>query len=244
MWEIYDAIVGGIPECHTVERAVSGDWWTLVRSDTGNIGLAMTTPHNFITPLYPGGIMGMKLHSAAAAVKSWNLNEAGFGMAAANAWYNTPERAAEFHCGEPYENYCTRGIDFTDKTVGIVGHLKYPQSTFAGARKLYILERHPQEGDYPDSACEYLLPQCDVAIITGSSLVNKTLPRLLELCHNAYTILTGPTVPLCPPLLKLGVDRLAGMIVTDCEGLFTHVASNTPGPPFRFGSTFLLEGNR
>lgn len=120
-----------------------------------------------------------------------------------------------------------------------------PPGTLDAAKQVYILERHPKPGDYPDSACEYLLPECDTVLITGSSMVNKTLPRLLELCKNAYVILTGPTVPLCPALLDFGIDRLAGMVVTDKAG----ARGGTPpsasmgrpiptGAPFCWGGTY------
>ena len=45
--------------------------------------------------------------------------------------------------------------------------------------RLSILERDPVLGDYPDSACEYILPEQDYVFITGMTLVNKTLPHLL-----------------------------------------------------------------
>ena len=33
--------------------------------------------------------------------------------------------------------------------------------------------------DFLDSACEYILPEQDFVFITGMTLTNKTLPRLL-----------------------------------------------------------------
>ena len=54
-----------------------------------------------------------------------------------------------------------------------------------GASEVYIIERRPKPGDYPDSACEYLLPDCDIVIMTASAAINKTLPRLLELSKNS-----------------------------------------------------------
>ena len=77
-------------------------------------------------------------------------------------------------------------------------------------------------------------------IITGSALINKTLPHLLELCRHAYTILTGPSVPLCPALLEQGLDRISGMVVTDREGMKNSVLSGQRGNPYRYGEPFLL----
>ncbi|HBR09466.1 MAG TPA: hypothetical protein DD735_11330 [Clostridiales bacterium] len=243
MWEIYDTLLSGLPENERVTRALAGDFWTLAETDSGGLGLAMTTPWNQRPPMFPGGVDGLPVSASAGAVKSWNLEEAGLGMAAANAYYNTPARMAALGAEEPYGNYCTRGLDLSGKTVGIVGHLKMPAETLLGARQVYILERNPQPGDWPDSACDFLLPECDVVLITGSTLVNKTLPHLMALCKNACTILTGPTVPMCPALLNLGFSRLAGMIVTDAAAMRAHVQGRVPGPPYPFGKTFLLKGD-
>lgn len=242
-WNIYDTILDGLSEAPTVTRAVSGKYWTLAETDDGGAGLAMTTEGDTISPMYPNGIAGLPLKAAGAAVKSWNLLEAGFGMAACNAFYNTPGRLRELRCGEPYDNYCTAGLDFSGKTVGLIGHLKMPEHVLRDAGRVFILERHPQAGDYPDSACDLLLPQCDAVLITGSALVNKTLPHLLDLCKNAYVILTGPTVPMCPDLLRCGIDRLAGMVAADLDGVRAHAESGRTGPPFGFGRTFLLKGD-
>lgn len=239
-WKIYDSLLCGIPENLKVSRAAAGEFWTLAETDKGGIGLSMTTSGDTVPPMYPGGIEGLSVSTAAEAAKSWNLSEAGFGIAAMNAVYNTPERMQALGCEEPYDNYSTDGLDMAGKTIGLIGHLKMPENILRDAKQVYILERHPQEGDYPDSACDLLLPRCDVVLITGSSLVNKTLPHLLELCKNACTILTGPTVPMCPALLDCGIDRLAGLVVTDQEGIRFHAENSAFGPPYRFGKTFLL----
>jgi len=191
--------------------------------------------------LYPEGLLGLPLCEAAKAAASWNLEEAAFGLAAANAFYNTPARMEELGSYLPFEKYYTEGIDLRGRTVGIVGHMHGPPGLRDLAKAVYVLERDPQEGDYPDAACDWILPRCDLVLITGSSLINKTLPHLLELCGNAVTILTGPSVPMCPALLELGIDRLAGLVVTDRPGMAEHVRAGRRGNPYGFGKSFLLE---
>ena len=240
MWELYDTLASGLPRTGTVTRATAGERWTLVETDLGGAGHAMTTEGESIPARFPNGIEGMRIRVAAEAAKSWNFIEAGLGVAAINAYYNTPERMAELGCAEPYDNYCLRGIDVAGKKVGLIGHLRMPPGTLDAAESVRILEKNPKPGDYPDTACEFILPDCDIVLITGSSIVNKTLPRLLELCKNAYVVLTGPTVPLCPALLERGIDRLAGMVVTDRAGARWHAAECLEGPPYPYGRTFLL----
>lgn len=239
MWELYDTLLSHLPPAGKAETVLSTDFWTMAATEDGNIGLAMTTAGDTRPPMLER-FEGLPLKELAGAVKSWNLPEASRGMAAINACYNTPQRLRALNCTEPYEYYCTRGLDMAGKTLGVIGHLKMPQEILRLAKEVYILERNPQPGDYPDSACEYLLPRCDVVLITGSSFVNKTLPRLLELSKNAYTIVTGPTVPMCPELLGLGIQRLAGMVVSDPQMAREHVAQSRPGSPYPFGTPFLL----
>lgn len=71
-------------------------------------------------------------------------------------------------------------MDIEGKTVALIGHLKLGDEALKGAKEVYIIERDPRDGDLPDSACEYILPECDVSIITGSAAVNKTMPRCLS----------------------------------------------------------------
>ena len=78
-------------------------------------------------------------------------------------------------------------------------------------------------------------------IITGSALINKTLPHLLELSQNALTILTGPSVPLCPELFDFGLDRIAGMAVTDRAAMHERVQKGLRGSPYGEGLPFLLK---
>ena len=152
------------------------------------------------------------------------------------AFYNTPERIAALGAQTTMDVYSTEGIDLHGLTVGIVGHMRGPAGLHAQAKAVYTLEREPREGDYPDSACDYLLPRCDLVLITGSALVNKTLPHLLELCEKATVILTGPSVPLCPALLDLGIDRIAGMAITDRAVLRERVEKGLRGSPYGEGS--------
>ena len=152
----------------------------------------------------------------------------------------TPARMEALGCRLSGDVYPTAGLDLYDKTVGIIGHMNGPRGLRDIARAVYVLERDPRPGDYPDAACDWLLPRCDVVLITGSSLINKTLPHLLELCENAVTILTGPSVPMCPALLDFGIDRLAGFVVTEREAMTAQVKYNVHGSPYVCGQSFLL----
>lgn len=239
-FRIYDALISGVDNSWQIGSADIGDYWALCTAGN-SCGIAMATPGQSVAPMFSGGINGLPVNIAATAIKSWNFTEASISHAAINAFYNTEEKMRRLNSFEPYDNYCIEGLDFTGAVVGIIGHMSGLAEIREKAHEVYIIERAPKAGDYPDSACDYILPRCDIVLITGSSLINKTLPHLLELCKNAYTILTGPTVPMCQELLEYGIDRLAGLVVSDINGMIMQTKENVPGSPYRFGSPFLLK---
>ena len=242
-FELYDILLDGIDTAAPVTGTQMGQCWTAVET-AEHFGMAMTTPVDTAPRLLSGDYTGMPLRELAAACRSWNLTEAGYGMAAVNAFYNTPAHLAQLNAYEPFDNYCTDGLDLRGRHIGVVGHLNMPPSIREQAASVRILERSPRPGDYPDSACDWLIPQCDVVIMTASTLVNKTLPHLLELCRDAYTILAGPSCPLCPGLLELGIDRIAGLVITETDGMKDKILREIPGPPYPLGKPFLLTRER
>ena len=109
------------------------------------------------------------------------------------------------------------------KKVVVIG--RYPHiERYAEQIDLQIIERQLTDGDYPDSACEFLLPKADWVFLTATSLINKTFPRLAELSQHATTVLMGPTTPWLPQLADFGIDYLAGVEITDAEKLQQTIA--------------------
>lgn len=236
----YDILLSGMDGSVSVRRIVRGCSWTAAQLEDGRCGVAMRTAGDSAPRLYET-LVGLPARRAAEAALSWNLEEASEGMAVVNAWYNTAENAARF--GEVPAG-ALAGIDLRGKRVVLVGHLLghsgITEEALAPAASRFILEREPRPGDLPDSACEFLLPEAEVAVITGSAAVNKTMPRLLALCRNARVILTGPSVTLCPGLLSLGIERLYGLAITEADELLRSITEK-PGSVNRFGRRFCAE---
>ena len=218
-WEIYDALIEGIPEGARSVDCQVGVSWTMVRSDRGGTGLAHTIRETSRPFLYKGDLKNAPLRTVARCIKSWNLIEASVGMAAINAWYNTEEKLEKLGAvwsGERGKDvFATLTGRVWGKKVAVVGHFPNIESKLKSVCQLTVLERNPQRGDFPDGACEYVLPEQDFVFLTGMTLVNKTLPRLLELSTQAEVSLVGPSVPLTPILLSHGVQYLSGYCVTD-----------------------------
>lgn len=220
MWELYDALIEPLPEDWTIDEIVSGSGWTMVRASE-NVGLAMTIHETSRPTIHTGSWIGMPLKEAAQCVKSWNFEEAAIGLAAINAFHNSREQArkhgiALVESGSALDKdaFLTHTDMLRGKRVCVVGHFPYLEERIAPHCTLSILERAPRSGDFPDSACEYILPEQDFVFITGCTLINKTLPRLLALSQRACVVLVGPSVPLSPVLFRFGADELSSAVIT------------------------------
>ena len=220
-WNLYKKLVEGVPEDIAVKDVVIGDHWVMVEAESG-CGMALNVRGGRGKyRLYPKA-RHMTLRDLAIQSTSWNFLEASVGVAALNAWYSTPENATaagmiieEKGVNDGFELY--RSL-CAGKKVTVVGHFPVVER-MADECELIVLERNPHGDDYPDPACEFVLPYQDFTFITGITLTNKTLPRLLQLtsASNGSTIIVGPSVVPAPILFDFGVDCLAGSVVTDPE---------------------------
>ena len=242
MWKMYDDLIDSIPHGITIDDYNSGSNWTMVSAGDG-CGIAKTVMSQSRLGISFERIRGEQLHHIAAGAKSWSFTEASFGMAAINAYYNTPKNVAALGCElSPVvsKNVNNNAFDvFTDecagKNVAVIGHFPNIEKRLAPICSLSILERDPVDDDYPDSACEYILPDQDFVFITGMTFTNKTLPRLLQLCVNAKVALVGPSVPLAPLLFEYGVDYLCGFCVVDQARANDNAKKGTRGDVFSAG---------
>ena len=224
-WRIYEALQREIPDEARVRRCLVGRGWTLVEAegDQAAVGMAMTHRADVEAAL-PLPIAGKRLKDVAALARSWNVEEAAVGVAALNAHHNARARVETmFRCQPAGSNTVTAFAAMEKEIAGcrvaVVGHFHRVED-LAKSCTLTVLERKPQPGDLPDFAAEYVLPDQEYVFITGVTLVNKTLPRLLELCRRARVILVGPSVPLSPILFDFGVAVLGGTVVLDPAGVW------------------------
>jgi len=240
-FRIYDRLIEEIPEDIIIKKVSVGLTWTAVINSQDKMGIAMTTPVDSrprTKMYYPG----MKLKEAAELAKSWNFLEASIGMASINSYYNTIERMQSRNYEQKDTRFCTFDLDLKNKDICMVGHLRHNGEIFEGAKSLKILEMNNQQDDYPSSAAEYFIPECDVLIVTGSAFVNKTMPRLLELGKNAYTIVTGPSVPMTDKLMsEFSIQRVCGFIPDDTDVFWNFISAGCAKPPYEYGRRFCIE---
>jgi uncharacterized protein (DUF4213/DUF364 family) len=234
---LFNDLIEGIAPDAVAERIICGASFSAVRS-AGNIGVCRTQEEGARPPLLPKKHEGMPLRELAGCILSWNFAEASLGLAAINAWYNAPARLRGLGIeisedrrleDRAFDPFITLQRAVKGKNVVTVGHFPYIDKLFAPYCNLSIIERfNPQDGDYPEQAADFLLPVCDYAFISSCTLVQKSLPRMLELCPNAYVALISNSVPITPILHKYGIDALAGFAITEPE-LAEHVALGLGG---------------
>jgi uncharacterized protein (DUF4213/DUF364 family) len=246
VWEIYDELIAEVPTDLRVIECLVGMHWTLIRSKATGMALTPSGPKQYgkqgssIISGIGEHIAGMSVRKLAEYVKSWNPYEATLGLAAINSAFNSPQQV-EALSGYPVSNqpqvsaFVYYGNLVRDKKVAVVGH--FPDlDELSKLCRLTILERNPGEGDLPDPACEYVLPSQDYAFITGTALINKTLPRLLELSSNAYTFLVGPSTPFAPLLFHHGIRTLAGTVVVEAESVWQAAKDGAARSVFDHGA--------
>lgn len=149
-----------------------------------------------------------------------------------------------------YQNYkCIENTDTLDlvdlngnKTITIVGAFQsYIKKILSTNNKLHILELEkemiqkehlPYFVDSKDA--KNVLPDSDIVIITGLTILNNTLDELLSHCkQNQQIIITGPTSSIPPELLfNKGIDIIGSVKIDNKENLFSIVS--------QAGSTFHL----
>jgi uncharacterized protein (DUF4213/DUF364 family) len=177
MWKIYDDLIAVVPDNSVASSCLAGLSWFLVRSQ--GIGVAMRPREGEETVPHAGELAGMKTRELAFLVKSWNPYEAALGLAAINSALNAPD-VVERSCGPLLdrtgnENVFTYLLEkLRGKRVAVIGHFR-DLERIAAVCHLSILERRPEPGDLPDTACEFVLPEQEVVIMTATTLINKTL---------------------------------------------------------------------
>jgi uncharacterized protein (DUF4213/DUF364 family) len=101
--------------------------------------------------------------------------------------------------------------------------------------EVVAVDESPRPGALPAEQVDVLLPGSQVAIITATALVNRTLDRLLDLASSCRTVaLLGPSTPLLPRAFAgTPVRLLSGIRVTEPLSLLKSVAAGGGFRDFR-----------
>jgi uncharacterized protein (DUF4213/DUF364 family) len=158
---------------------------------------------------------GFKALEIARLANSFDMIERTVGIATLNAL------SQHLMDSEGYERQV--GVDIfdaieakEDDSAAVVGYIRPVVGKLRSkVREVHVFERNPQlRGDaLPDTFVDSILPEADIVVISGSSLVNGTLDRLLELSKKArVVVVAGPTAGMLPePLFERSVNVVAGV---------------------------------
>jgi uncharacterized protein (DUF4213/DUF364 family) len=159
-----------------------------------------------------GHLRGRSTLELAEYAKSDNLLEASIGIAAINSLIDVDETKCVKENAVDVLAREGRGKD-----IAIVGHFPWIPQLRQVARKLWVIEQRPRDGDLPAEAAEEILPQAEVVGITGTAITNHTIEKLLSLSQHSFVVVIGPTSPLSPVLFDYGVNTISGTRVVDVE---------------------------
>jgi uncharacterized protein (DUF4213/DUF364 family) len=224
--KILDDVIESLTEDSVVREVYACVFWTAVVSK--HCGLASTLHEGHPghkTVRESGRLRGKSALELAGYANSNHLLEASIGMAAVNSLIDIDET----RCVEKNALHILAEKG-KDKDIAIVGHFPWIPRLEKYARKLFVIEQRPRQGDLPSEASEEILPNVDVVGLTGTALTNHTIERLLELSRDKFVVMVGPTSPLTPVLFDYGVDVISGSKVVDPEKVIRSISE---GATFR-----------
>ena len=238
----------------TVERAVFGLFFSGVKLSTGAGGLCFTPvkempeavccPSSAKAMPLSGKLKGRPVKKYLEDIFSGNVLKRTLGIASLNALsMEVWERKAP----EDYE--ILQNADAFDeldptkyhKTVVIGALVPMLKKLIAADADFRVLEQDARtlkewEMKYyapAEDAYKYV-PDADLLVITGVTILNDTLPGLLKMAkHGAEILVTGPTASMLPnAFFKRGVTMLGGIQVTHADELLDIISEGGSGYHF------------
>jgi uncharacterized protein len=238
----------------TVERAVIGLFFTGVKLSNGIAGACATPiktipeavccPTSAMAMPFPGKLRGRPaLDLAKEALGDHGIRRA-VGIAAMNAlaetcWHRRPHPETELRLG--IDAFDATEIHPGDKVVVVGAFVPFLRELKRRGQPFVVLERDaatlkPEELPFfrPAEQAVSVVPEADVLLITGTTLINDTLEELLRLAKPAARVtMVGPTVSLLPDaFLHRGADILGTVRITAPDEFLERLAEGGSGYHF------------
>ena len=242
----------------TVERAVFGLFFSGVKLSTGHGGVCYTPvkempeavccPSSARAMPLSGRLRGRSAEEYLGYLFDGNILKRTLGIAVLNAlstlyWERKPPRSYT--------------IELRKNAFDDVDPRRYPHTVVVGALVPMLKKLLAAEADFtvmemdsrtlkgreldhylPPEEAPRCVPKADLMVITGVTVLNDTLPGLLELRKpGAEIIVTGPTVSMLPDaFFRRGVTTLGGIVVTKADELLDILSEGGSGYHF-FGKS-------
>jgi len=220
--EILNSIIKSIKEDAQVQEVRRGLNWTAVVSR--HCGLASTMAQgSCCNEEMAGGMEGSFTEMTALELARYCFKDpakTSLGLAAINSLLDVnPERCSDVD-GLRLVKHMGKG-----KNISVIGHFPFLENVAREAKNLWIIEKQPRPGDYPEERGNEFIPQSDIVVISSTTLINHTLKGILELCRkDSVKMLLGPTTPLSEVLFEYGIDMLSGAIVTEKDAVLKSIS--------------------
>jgi uncharacterized protein (DUF4213/DUF364 family) len=219
-----------------VKRAQIGLIYCAVELENGAAGVAFTFPAERSGRPCAGGLSGLGGLAGSRAgrllqcIGSEDLVSSALGVAAANAVIAASGPDPRTTGGDILERLDIREAD----RICMVGcFLPVLEKLKSVSVQVTAVDQAPKPGAEAAECSAELLPQSQVAIITGTSIINNTIDHLLELAAGCREVaILGPSTALCPEAFAdLPVHCLSGIRVDDSGAVFRIIGE---GGGFRF----------
>jgi uncharacterized protein (DUF4213/DUF364 family) len=247
-------ILGPALDSITVERAVIGLFFTGVKLSNGLAGACATPiktipeavccPSSAMAMPFPGKLRGRPALDLAREALGENGIRRAVGIAAMNAladtcWRHRPHPEAELRLG--MDAFDATEIHPGDNVVVVGAFVPFLRELKRRHQPFLVLEQDPAtlKADElpffrPAEQAGTVVPQADVLLITGTTLINDTLEELLGLAKpTARVTMVGPTVSLLPDaFLRRGADILGTVRITAPDAFLEMLAEGGSGYHF------------
>jgi uncharacterized protein (DUF4213/DUF364 family) len=226
--DLYDVLLAEARSSQKVKRVVLGLSWSFAEVD--GYGLCWSPRDVPRTHRWPGTLRGRPATELTRWIRSTDASEAAVGACVLNAVVN-----------EAFSGFAAQGLALPASEAPHLAVFSHFRARVAGARVVVVgrypglehlwdpssyvcVERSPLPGTVLESEAAPWLARADWVFVTASSIANHTLPTLLASCPQAEVVLMGPSLPWLPHWADLGVDHLAGVVVTHPRALVDVVS--------------------
>lgn len=215
-----------------IKRMVAGIHYTMVEIERGEAGLAYTLLKEIKNCCPLGDEINFWKSPADIIIKGYlspNPLEVCVGLATINAIFASyKNNLKNVVYGDIFSE-----IKLTENDeILMIGYFEpLIKRLQGGVKKIWILEE--KTGEKPFNIIE-IKHKIKVAIVTASTLVNKTLEDILDTLYGIKeVILMGPSTPLCPEVFKYTpITWLSGALVEDTELLFRKICEGKGAQTF------------
>lgn len=242
----------------TIERAVFGLFFSGVKLSTGQGGLCFTPikeipaavccPSSAAAMPLSGRLRGRGAEKYLEDVFCDNILRKALGIATLNAlssllWELEPPTEYAIELGK--DSFDELDVTQYEKTVVIGALVPMLKKLIAAGKDFRVLEKDSRtlkerELPYyaPAEAAPDFVPEADLLVITGVTILNDTLPAILAMAKpGAEILVTGPTASMMPePLFSKGVTITGGIVVTKADAVLDIISEGGSGYHF-FGKS-------